>query len=69
MEPSSRERPFDPQSWTGALIVMAAFAAVLWVVQILNAADDYRLDRFGVQPRELDGLWGVVTMPFYTRGS
>jgi membrane associated rhomboid family serine protease len=64
VEPSSRLRPFDPQSWTGALIFMGGFAALLWVVQFLNAADDYRLDRFGVRPRELDGLWGVVTMPF-----
>jgi membrane associated rhomboid family serine protease len=59
-----RERPFEPESWTGALVLMAGFAAVLWVVQVLNAIDDYRLDRFGVKPREFDGLWGVVTMPF-----
>jgi len=58
------ERPFEPESWTGALVLMAGFAGVLWVVQVLNAVDNYRLDRFGVKPRELDGLWGVVTMPF-----
>lgn len=63
-EPARSEPPFDPQSWTGALIVMASVAAVLWVVQFVNSADDYRLDRFGVRPREVDGLWGVVTMPF-----
>lgn len=59
-----RERPFEPESWTGALILMVGFAAVLWIVQILNAIDDYRLDRFGIKPREVDGLWGVVTAPF-----
>lgn len=53
-----------PQSWSGALIVMAAIGAALWIVQLLNAQDDYRLDRFGVRPREIDGLWGVITMPF-----
>jgi membrane associated rhomboid family serine protease len=58
------EPPFDPQSWSGALIVMCAVAAVLWIVQFVNAADDYQLDRFGVKPRDVDGLWGVVTMPF-----
>jgi membrane associated rhomboid family serine protease len=52
------------QSWSGAMIVMIAVGAVFWVVQFLNAADEYRLDRFGVRPREVDGLWGVVTMPF-----
>lgn len=59
-----RERPFEPESWTGALILMAGLAAVLWVVQILNAIDGYQLDRFGLKPREAGGLWGVVTMPF-----
>jgi membrane associated rhomboid family serine protease len=43
---------------------MGFFAALLWVVQAVNAADDYRLDRFGLRPRELSGLWGVLTMPF-----
>lgn len=61
---SRREPPFDPESWGGALILMASFGAVLWVVQFVNAADSYDLDRFGLQPREVDGLWGVVTMPF-----
>jgi membrane associated rhomboid family serine protease len=46
------------------MILMAGFAALLWAFQILNAADDYRFDRFGLKPREVDGLWGVVTMPF-----
>jgi membrane associated rhomboid family serine protease len=58
------EPPFNPHSWTGALIMMGALGAVLWIVQIVNAADGYDLDRFGVKPREVDGLWGLVTMPF-----
>jgi membrane associated rhomboid family serine protease len=62
--PAGGERRFDPRTWTGALIVMAAVAGLLWVLQFVNAADDYQLDRFGVRPREVDGLWGVVTMPF-----
>jgi len=43
---------------------MGVFAALLWAVQFANAADDYHLDRFGLKPREADGLWGIVTMPF-----
>lgn len=58
------EPPLDPSSWTGALITMTALAAVLWVVQFVNAYDDYRLDRFGLQPRDLRGLRGIVTQPF-----
>lgn len=63
-----REPPLDPQSWSGALITMAGVAALLWIVQFVNAADDYKLDRFGVRPREVDGLWGLVTMPFLHAG-
>ncbi len=42
---------------------MCAFAALLWIVEIVNAADDYALDRFGLVPRAVSGLWGVLTMP------
>jgi membrane associated rhomboid family serine protease len=58
------EPPFDPTSWGGALVVMLSAVAVLWVIQIVNAAQDYSLDRFGLRPRQIDGLWGVVTEPF-----
>jgi membrane associated rhomboid family serine protease len=59
------EPAFDPQSWSGSLVVMCGIAAVLWAVQIVNATGNYHLDgRFGVKPRQVDGLWGVVTMPF-----
>jgi membrane associated rhomboid family serine protease len=58
------EPPFNSQSWTGALLLMGALGAILWIIQIVNAADGYDLDRFGVKPREVDGLWGLVTMPF-----
>jgi membrane associated rhomboid family serine protease len=67
--PSRRERtgsepPFQAGSWSGALILMVVFAAVLWIVESVNAANDYSLDRFGLRPRRVDGLWGVLTQPF-----
>ena len=58
------EPPFLPSSWTGALIVMAVVGACVWGVQIVNATVHYRLDRFGLRPREVRGLWGVLTAPF-----
>jgi membrane associated rhomboid family serine protease len=63
-QPAATEPPFDPTSWSGALIVMLAFTAVLWVIQIVNANHDYAFNRFGLKPREVDGLWGVLTQPF-----
>ncbi|HZZ96710.1 MAG TPA: rhomboid family intramembrane serine protease [Jatrophihabitantaceae bacterium] len=61
---ASSEPPFDPTSWSGALIVMLVFAAVIWAIQIANAHHDYAYNRFGLKPRELDGLWGIGTQPF-----
>ena len=43
---------------------MLCLDLVLWVVQIVNAADHYGLNRFGLRPRVLNGLQGIVTAPF-----
>lgn len=68
-----RERPapaepvkarFEPTSWHGGLTVMAAVAALLWVVQIVNAALDYRLSHdLALHPRATSGLWGIALAP------
>jgi membrane associated rhomboid family serine protease len=44
--------------------VIGLVTAVLYVIEYFNAAHDYSWDRFGVKPRQVDGLWGVVTQPF-----
>jgi membrane associated rhomboid family serine protease len=38
--------------------------ALMWILEILDVALDHRLDRYGIEPRETDGLDGVVTAPF-----
>ena len=43
---------------------MAVFTAVLWVIEVANHAHDNSFNRFGLKPRALDGLWGVLTQPF-----
>lgn len=60
----SLEPPFNPNSWSGALILMSLVAALLWIVELVNLADHYSLNRFGLMPRRVDGLWGIVTEPF-----
>jgi membrane associated rhomboid family serine protease len=58
------EPAFDPTSWSGALVLMCGVGALLWIVEIVNAANDYSLNRFGLRPRQADGLWGILTQPF-----
>ena len=54
----------EPTSWGGAFAFMVFCAGVLWVVQLANAVDNHGLDRFGLRPREVGGLWGILTTPF-----
>ncbi|MBE7187575.1 rhomboid family intramembrane serine protease [Jatrophihabitans endophyticus] len=58
------EPRLDSSSWLAAIIAMLVFTAILWAVQVVNATHHYRLDRFGLVPREVHGLWGVLTQPF-----
>ena len=34
-----------------ALFVMVGFLAILWIIQLVNFADAYRLDNYGIRPR------------------
>ncbi len=48
-----------------ALIVMGAFLAVIWVLQVANWADGYRLDsEFGILPQHVSRLGEIFTAPF-----
>lgn len=49
----------------GALIAMISFLALLWVIQVANWADGYRLDPgFGILPHHLSHLGDIFTAPF-----
>jgi membrane associated rhomboid family serine protease len=50
------------------LVLVAAMAAVMWGVEIADQVADGRLDSYGIEPREVDGLDGVVFAPFLHAG-
>jgi membrane associated rhomboid family serine protease len=48
-----------------ALWVMVAFLAILWLVQIFNAIDNYDLSRdYGIEAREVGSLPEIFSAPF-----
>ena len=48
-----------------ALIVMGAFLAVIWILQVANWAVGYRLDsEFGILPEHVSRLGDIFTAPF-----
>ena len=50
------------------MILVAAMAALMWVVEVVDQVAGGRLDRNGIEPRDLDGLDGVVWAPFLHGG-
>src|SRR5215467_16108773 len=48
-----------------AFFVMAGFVAVIWVLQIANWADHYRITlEYGIRPRDIASLPDVLSAPF-----
>lgn len=58
--------PTDPR--VAGMKVVLALAAVMWVSEVLDVILDHRLDEYGVQPRDADGLVGIVAAPFLHAG-
>jgi F0F1-type ATP synthase membrane subunit c/vacuolar-type H+-ATPase subunit K len=50
------------------MVVVVALAALMWVVEVVDQVAGGRLDRNGIEPRELDGLDGIVWAPFLHGG-
>jgi membrane associated rhomboid family serine protease len=63
---ASPERTDSPA--VNGLIFVAAMAAVMWVAEIADQVADGRLDANGIEPREVDGLDGIVWAPFLHGG-
>jgi len=66
---STRTTTPDPTlGWVRAGAISLGFVAVLWVSEILDAAQGGALDRYGIRPRSEEGLWGIVVAPLLHGG-
>ena len=65
---TSPERPkVVPELLMPALPVLV-MVALMWAGEVVDIPLDGRLDRFGIRPRRLDGLDGIVLSPFLHTG-
>ena len=60
------DRPRDERR-AGFQLVLG-MVAVMWVEEIVDQAADANLDQYGIEPREPDGLVGILTAPFLHAG-
>ncbi|HEX8065935.1 MAG TPA: rhomboid family intramembrane serine protease [Thermoleophilaceae bacterium] len=66
MAAESEKRP--PGPFASGVRLVVAMAAVMWALEIVDVVTDDRLDRLGIEPRETDGLIGIVMAPFLHAG-
>jgi membrane associated rhomboid family serine protease len=52
------------EGYVRALQVLLGIVLLMWALEVVDAALDNRLDRYGIEPRDVDGLDGVVAAPF-----
>jgi len=48
--------------------VLLVLLAIMWLSEIVDTALDHRLDRYGIEPRDADGLIGIPAAPFLHLG-
>jgi membrane associated rhomboid family serine protease len=56
------------QKHRGGLALVGYAAAVMWLFEIVDQATGEHLDRFGIEPRDVDGLAGILAAPFLHGG-
>lgn len=55
--------PADRPQWQQAAIAISAFVVGLYVLEFIDMILGNELDGGGIEPRTLDGLWGVLFAP------
>ena len=58
------DRNTDTQRLRRAFAVALSFALLLWAVRLAEFLGDVDFSHFGIYPRRLDGLFGILTAPF-----
>jgi membrane associated rhomboid family serine protease len=62
---NTKSRASSGETQRQGIQAFLAIVAVMWVVEVINAADSYKLDNDGgIRPRSLSHIWEIFTAPF-----
>lgn len=64
MQSSAIERGGRRSSRQEGLALIGLMIGLMWVLEIVDAVSSSRLDQYGIEPREPDGLIGIAASPF-----
>nr|WP_296777929.1 rhomboid family intramembrane serine protease [Rhodococcus sp. (in: high G+C Gram-positive bacteria)] len=49
--------------WQSAAMYTGGFVVLLWVIELIDVASGSRIQDAGINPRTVDGLWGILFAP------
>lgn len=58
----------EPSRWATAATTIGGFVVLLWVIEFVDMLMNNRLDQEGIEPREGDGLLGILFAPLLHGG-
>lgn len=63
-----RQPTAETSRWSTAAFTIGGFVVLLWVIELVDMMLSNRLDREGIEPRETDGLLGILFAPLLHGG-
>jgi membrane associated rhomboid family serine protease len=67
--PAVSRRAVAARQSVEGLSLLVAIVAIMWIVEVVNSLDSYRLDQDGgLIPRDVDRVWAIFTSPFLHAG-
>ncbi len=67
-QPSGRQSNEAARRVVGGLQVLGILVGLMWISEVIDTALGHRLDAYGIEARDMDGLVGIVTAPFLHLG-
>lgn len=67
-DPAPASEESELPDWTRPFVVVLVIAGIMWAVQVLDLLPRTDFLRFGIRPRRLVGLRGIVLGPFIHSG-
>jgi membrane associated rhomboid family serine protease len=64
----TRDRTPAQQDRAAGFQLVFGMAALMWLVEVVDTIDHHRLDSWGIEPRDVEGLRGVAAAPFLHAG-
>ena len=62
--PTSMDNKQERKKFFGSLVIPLIIVALMWLVKVFEVSADVNLSRWGLVPHSVNGLVGILTLPF-----